>query len=189
MQITKIFTFESSHRVLGADSERCRKSVHGHSYKVELTLESSKLNRAMMVYDFGNLKGTVKNFIDSFDHCHLIYSKDSAEYKDFFKKMNKRWIEVPFNPTAEMISTFIFAVVNHILIYTIPSNGEGIIKIHSVKVWETATGSATCFEDDDWAWQWDLDDIIYSDGVKEDWCEDLKKIFRNEMVENKPVVD
>ncbi|WP_238353640.1 6-pyruvoyl trahydropterin synthase family protein [Pseudomonas proteolytica] len=69
MLIRKLFKFESAHIVRNCTSRRCSRSLHGHSYKIEVLLEAYALDHGQMVYDFGLLKGTVGNFIDGFDHA------------------------------------------------------------------------------------------------------------------------
>ena len=179
MEITKIFTFEGSHIVRNCSSHRCSHSVHGHSYKVELTFEAKHLDNAQMAYDFGLMKGTIKEFIDSLDHCHVICSQDSDEYVKFFQSHNDRWVMVPFNPSAEMLSIFIMRWVQLILEQTNTNNGEDKgLKIKNVTVWETATGRAKCDEDDVltiWTDLW-IPAICFSTGVTKDWSKDLKAI-------------
>lgn len=158
MKIRKLFKVESSHIVRNCSSDRCSKSVHGHSAKIEIVLESSGLDDAGMVYDFGLMKGSIKEFIDSMDHCHIMWNKDSEEYKNFFKKYNERWIELPFNPSAEMLSLFIFHVVKHIIEHTDKKNNESDIIVNSVRYHETDTGWAECNADDYerlWDHNWD----------------------------------
>ena len=190
MLITKIFNVESSHRVINCSSERCKYSLHGHSAKIELTLSAPKPDNGGMVYDFGLMKGTIKEFIDSMDHCNLFYSLDDRNYTEFIKRFNDRWIELPVSPSAEFLAAFIFKSVQFILDHTITNNGESKIKVYSVKYHETASGSATCFEEDvdEWA-KYDLDDVVVSPGVQNDWSEGLKSImFRDGMFAN-PVVE
>lgn len=182
MIIRKLFEFESSHHVLNCSSERCSHSVHGHSYKVEIGLEARYLDNGQMVYDFGLMKSTIKEFIDSMDHCHMMWVADSKEYLQFFKDHNSRWIQLPFNPSAEMISVFIFAYIQHILDHTQMRNGEDAdIHVHSVKVWETRTGSAECFKEDVkslWNPEWMTPDrVVFSDGVIKAWKTPLKDII------------
>lgn len=177
MRITKIFTVESSHIVRNCTSERCSHSVHGHSYKIECEFESETLDNAQMVIDFGLMKGSTKAWIDSMDHCHIICSKDSDEYREFFKKCNDRWIEVPFNPSAEMLSVWILAQLNEMLRRTIFANGEKGPWIKSVTVWETATGRATAECQDlsnIWRDNW-FKEITYSEGVEKDWPQELRQ--------------
>lgn len=187
MKIRKKFRVESSHIVRNCSSDRCSNSVHGHSAIIEIVLESRTLDNAGMVYDFGLLKGSVKQWIDSMDHCHLIWNEDQDEYKDFFKRMNKRWIQLPFNPSAEMLSVFIFKYVQQILNHHSKRNGEGDIKVAAVRYHETETGWAECDAIDVenlWNSKWDSQ-IMYSDGVLEDWSQELKDcLFRGRVILN-----
>ena len=73
MRIRKLFRFENAHVVRNCTSDRCRRSIHGHSYQVELILEANRLDHGQMVYDFGLLKGVIRDLFDSFDHNMLIY--------------------------------------------------------------------------------------------------------------------
>jgi 6-pyruvoyltetrahydropterin/6-carboxytetrahydropterin synthase len=47
MIIRKQFKFEGAHIVRNCTTRRCKKSIHGHSYVVEVFFTSNKL------YDFG----------------------------------------------------------------------------------------------------------------------------------------
>ncbi len=75
MLIRKLFKFENAHVVRNCTSDRCKRSIHGHSYKVELLLKASKLDHGQMVYDFGLLKGVIKDLFDSFDHAICFWEK------------------------------------------------------------------------------------------------------------------
>lgn len=173
MIIRKLFKFEGSHVVRNCTSQRCRESIHGHSYKVELLIESNKLDDGQMVLDFGILKTVVKDFIDGFDHTHVMWEKDKKEVLDFFKKENQRWIELPVSPSAEMLSIVIYYVVQTILAQTVFSNGEEGIHLHSVIVHETATGYAQCFKQDVMNHYvmkgYGLEDIKFSPEILKEW--------------------
>ena len=84
MIIRKLFKFEGSHIVRNCTSERCSQSIHGHSYLVEVFLESTRLDNAGMVMDFG-LMSSFKDIVDMFDHTHLLWDKDDGEYRNFIK--------------------------------------------------------------------------------------------------------
>ena len=181
MIITKLFSAESAHIVRNCTSHRCSHSIHGHSAKIELSLECNQLDNAGMVYDFGLMKGTIKELIDSMDHCYIICQYDDPEFIEFIQKNCDRWIMLPFNPSAELLSMFVHRFSQIITDNTNVNNGEGKVGVYSVKYWETATGSATSH-------QWDLDDlwnplwetqIRFSDGVIKDWSKDLKDIIFN----------
>lgn len=191
MIIRKEFRVESSHIVRNCSSHRCSHSVHGHSAVIEVLLEGRTLDNAGMLYDFGLMKGTVKQFIDSMDHCHLIWSKDNNEYNEFFKKTNDRWISLPFNPSAEQLSMFIHYFVQLIIDRTIKTNGEcKDLRVRGVKYHETTTGYAECDSDDTFVWfkpEW-LSEIEFSPGVVNDWGEDLITILNGDVVKN-PIVE
>lgn len=187
MVIRKEFRVESSHIVRNCSSWRCSHSVHGHSAVIEVMLEGTKLDNAGMLYDFGLMKSTIKQFIDSSDHCHLIWSKDEPEYKEFFKKTNDRWIELPFNPSAENLSMYYMRGIQNILDHTRMMNGETTnLRVKGVRYHETTTGWAECSQSDiDILWDPDWDNqIVYSDGVTNDWSNDLRMIYKGIKIEN-----
>lgn len=187
MIITKIFNVESAHIVRNCTSHRCSHSIHGHSAKIELSFYSHQLDNAGMVYDFGLMKGTIKELIDSMDHCYILCQYDSPEFIEFIQANCDRWIMLPFNPSAEMLSVFVHRFSQMIMDNTITQNGEGCIGVKSVKYHETATGSATSSEADVitfWNPLWETQ-IRFSDGVVKDWSKDLKSIIiKNEKVTN-----
>lgn len=143
MIITKEFEGEMAHIVRNCSTERCKKSIHGHSFKVLVSLKADKLDNAGMIYDFGLMKGSIKQFIDSFDHCTVFWDKDNSEYINFIKKHSERWISLSFNPSAEMLSLFILSGIQSILNCTKMNNGEAKIIVEKVQYFETRTGSAT----------------------------------------------
>jgi len=146
--IRKLFKFENAHIVRGCSTERCSFNIHGHSYKVEVLLESDYLDNGDMVYDFGLIKIRIKDLIDSFDHSITLYNKDSNEYKTDMKKHSKRWIELPVSPSAEQFSRVIFLIVQKIIDNTMMINGEMEVSVNSIIVHETDTGYAQCFKKD-----------------------------------------
>lgn len=79
LSVTKRFEFEAAHHL--PDYDGVCSNVHGHSYKLYVTVGSKELNKGMVI-DFKMLKHIVKEFIvDVYDHQNL---------NDFFE-----------NPTAE----------------------------------------------------------------------------------------
>lgn len=189
MKIRKEFRVESSHIVRNCTSHRCSHSVHGHSAVIEVVLEGRQLDNAGMLYDFGLMKGTVKEFIDSSDHCHLICEYDKPEYIKFFTEENDRWIMLPFNPSAEMLSLYYFHFIQLILNNTVMNNGEGEVKVKSVRYHETTTGWAECDKlDHDIIWdpEWD-DKIFYSKGITNEWSKSLISVLTGNKIEN-PII-
>lgn len=175
MIIRKEFRVESAHIVRNCTSHRCSHSIHGHSAVVELFFESDQLDNAQMVVDFGLMKTSIKQFIDSMDHCYLLCSKDKPEFKEFIVKECDRYIILPFNPSAEMLSLYIFRNVKNILELTNFANGESNVKLKAVRYHETTTGYAECSEEDlANIWKPEYDKIEYSQGVIDDWDFELR---------------
>lgn len=172
MIIRKLFKFENAHIVRFCSSKRCKTSIHGHSYRAEILLESNFLDNAGMVYDFGLMKRNIKCLIDSFDHATTLFSGDDAEYLNDMKKHSKRWIEIPVNPSAEQFCRIFFVLIDRLLKSTVMQNGEREVKIHSVIVHETDTGYAQCFRDDAYnakMGEINLKDIIFSPEIISEW--------------------
>lgn len=185
MKIRKLFTVESAHIVRNCTSHRCSHSIHGHSAKIEVFLTSNKLDNAGMVYDFGLMKNSIKQFIDSTDHCYLLWEKDDEEFKNFIKKNNDRWIELPFNPSAENLSIFYMVMINYILKNTQTGNGEGIVRCCGVRYHETASGYAECDINDEGYLPTDWHNrITFSAGVQRDWNSDLKDFMTHKYLWN-----
>jgi 6-pyruvoyltetrahydropterin/6-carboxytetrahydropterin synthase len=184
MIIRKLFKFENAHIVRGCSSVKCRASVHGHSYKVEVLFESNFLDHGQMVYDFGLMKQSIKALVESFDHAITLWSGDSKEYIEDMKKHSSRWVELPVSPSAEQFSRVIFIMIDALLALTCKVNGEKEVKMHSVIVHETDTGYAQCFYEDAYSelmGKIALEDIIFSQEVKEGFGD--PKLF--EKIKNK----
>ena len=172
MLIRKLFKFENAHIVRNCTSDRCRRSIHGHSYQVELILSAHRLDHGQMIYDFGLLKSEIKELIDSFDHAICFWDKDDAGYIDACKTYSARWISLPVSPSAEQFSRVFFFLVDQVLQQTSTQNGEGDVEVHSVIVHETATGYAQCFRDDvnnQQMGRLNLEDIVFSEQVTREW--------------------
>ena len=106
IRITKIFTFETAHILYGYDG-KC-KNLHGHSYKLFVTLKGEPINdinnvKNGMVIDFGELKSIVKQeIIDEWDHSVLINAL--SPHIDLGKDLEKQGHKViycDFQPTCE----------------------------------------------------------------------------------------
>ncbi|MBH1969683.1 6-carboxytetrahydropterin synthase [Moraxellaceae bacterium AER2_44_116] len=174
MLIRKLFRFENAHIVRNCSSDRCSRSIHGHSYQVEILLEAHALDNGQMIYDFGLLKGHVKELIDSFDHAVAFWDKDNAEYIAFCKQFSARWISLPVSPSAEQFSRVIFVLVDAVLKQTVMQNGEADVSLHSIIVHETITGYAQCFRYDVENPRMgliQLDEIVFSEQVCLEWSD------------------
>ncbi|WP_230658968.1 6-pyruvoyl trahydropterin synthase family protein [Psychrobacter sp. I-STPA10] len=172
MRIRKLFKFENAHIVRNCSSDRCKRSIHGHSYQIELILEATRLDHGQMVYDFGLLKSSIKDIIDSFDHAICFWNKDDPEYIKACKTFSARWISLPVSPSAEQFSRVIFFWADAILQQTQMQNGEADVQVYSVIAHETATGYAQCFREDvynEQMGQLELESFEFSEQIKTEW--------------------
>jgi len=172
MIIRKSFKLETAHKVLNCTTHRCSHSSHGHSVIVEVFFSAKGLDNGQMILDFGLMKSTIKEFLDSFDHAYSMWVNMDQEEKDFHKKYSERWIELPFSPSAESLSLLYLFVIDKIMNATQFNNGEKSPQAISVRYHETDTGYAESFRDDlEWCNCCSLGDIKFSQGIVDEWAD------------------
>ena len=172
MIIRKLFKFENAHIVRGCSTQKCSQNIHGHSYKIEVLLESNYLDNGQMIYDFGLMKRSIKELIEAFDHSITLWSGDDSTYLADMKKHSARWIELPVSPSAEQFSRVIYLMVERVLNSTGMVNGERDVKLNSIIVHETQTGYAQGFREDAYSKLMGLirlSDIKFSKEIQMSW--------------------
>ena len=131
--VTKSFTFDAAH-ILTNHSGLC-KNLHGHTYRVEVSVTEDPACPRDMVIDFKDLKSISEEIICSqFDHA-FIYNTTSpgeCEIASLIQKHAMRTVALPFRSTAENLAHFFFDELR-----------ARIPELSAVTVWETATNSAT----------------------------------------------
>lgn len=145
IRITKQFNFETGHALYGYDG-KC-KNVHGHSYKLSVTVIGSPIRDTSnvkygMVIDFGDLKKIVKEeIVDVFDHA-TVFNKNTPhiELAKELKDRGHHVILVDYQPTSEMM-VIDFA-------QKIQSRLPESIKLHAIKLQETETSFAEWYASD-----------------------------------------
>ena len=193
MEIRKEFKFEVAHIVRNCTSERCSHSIHGHSVVLEVFFTADKLDNGQMIMDFGLMKDNIKDFIDGFDHCLVVWDKDK-ELVDIAKKASDRHIILPINTSAEAQAIFFVRVLNLILGATEFNNGEGDVKVSRVRYHETRTGYAEATIDDVDMLPFDLEKCYFSPQIIKEWGSDIFKetldAYKNQKVAFKnPVIE
>ena len=189
MLIRKLFKFENAHIVRDCTTQRCSENIHGHSYKIEVLLESNYLDDGQMVYDFGLTKLYIKELIDSFDHAITLWSKDDSKYVEAMKTYSNRWVELPVSPSAEQFSRVIYLMVERVLSCTDMQNGEKDVHLHSIIVHETQTGYAQGFKEDAYSilmGEIKLEEIVFSPQVQSEWSDTLlwEKLLSQKSIKN-----
>ena len=112
-------SFAAGHALRGYKG-KCE-NIHGHNYKVRVTLEGQELDSTGLLYDFVHLKQVVQGVIRSLDHRYL------NEFPPFDA----------INPSAENISKYIYEETAKQMK---SANGA---RISSITVWETDVTAAT----------------------------------------------
>lgn len=135
--ITKKYTTETAHIVRNASSERCRYSLHGHSYSWHVSIEGP-IGENGMVIDFKDL-AYIKGVVDLFDHATVLWDKEDKEFKNFFLNTFRRVLIMKKNTTAECMARLIFQATKEWL-NELDVKDYNVVK---VDVWETATGCAS----------------------------------------------
>ncbi|MCK4353385.1 6-carboxytetrahydropterin synthase QueD [candidate division WOR-3 bacterium] len=114
--------FSAAHQLKGYPG-KCER-LHGHNFKVKITVESKKLKPLGFVIDFKELKKILGKVIERFDHRNL---NELPEFKTI-------------NPTAENIARVIYQSLKPEI--NPLANG----KLREVQVWESDTNSVTYYE-------------------------------------------
>ena len=172
MIIRKMFDMENAHIVRGCSTLKCRSSLHGHSYKIELLFESNYLDNGQMVIDFGLIKHHIKDIIDAFDHSITLWSGDDSGYIEAMKRYSDRWVVLPVSPSAEQFARVFFVIIDRFFALVNMKNGEKEVKLHSVIAHETDTGYAQAFREDAYSklmGEIALEDIHFSKAITDSW--------------------
>ncbi|MBC8395896.1 MAG: 6-pyruvoyl trahydropterin synthase family protein [Flavobacteriales bacterium] len=142
IRITKQFKMEMAHALYGYDG-LC-KNIHGHSYRLWVTLRGPVLDepgheKDGMVLDFGLLKRLVKpHIIDKYDHSFVLNANSSHANIDL-SAFEKVYL-LPYQPTSEnLVNDFVSIIKNQL-----PEN----IELYKVVLSETANSFAEwCLDD------------------------------------------
>lgn len=130
--VTKTVKFDAAH-ILTNHQGLC-KNLHGHTYRVDVSVSESVGSESDMVIDFKDLKGIATEVIcDKFDHA-FIYNTESPGEREIaavVEKNGMRTVAIPFRSTAENLAKLFFNELK-----------ERIATLASVRVWETADSSA-----------------------------------------------
>lgn len=100
LSITKLFSFEAAHRI--SNYQGACNQVHGHSYKLHITVSAEMPAENDMVLDFKVLKELVQSHVLAlWDHSLML--KDNAENRHFFLNYPGKIYWMDREPTAEQI--------------------------------------------------------------------------------------
>ena len=109
--------FDAAHALRGYEG-KCEK-LHGHRYRVAVTIRASQLNEIGLAYDFTLLKRQAAEVLARFDHTLL---NDVAPFDTV-------------NPSAENIAATVYGEMKSRL-------AGAAVSISKIEVWESPTSRA-----------------------------------------------
>ncbi len=118
-EVTVEQSFAAGHALRGYHG-KCE-NVHGHNYKVRVTIQGEQLDATGLLVDFVEVKRTMKQVIEYLDHRFL---NDVPPFDIL-------------NPSAENMARYFYDEFSKGLHAAVP------VRIAEVKIWETDTTSAT----------------------------------------------
>ncbi len=114
-------SFSAAHQLRGYKG-KCE-NMHGHNWKVQISVMSEELNDIDLVIDFHELKRMAREVTAPLDHAFL---------NDIFPFTEK-------NPSSENMAKWIFDSMKKKI-------SDNAIRVSAVTVWESDTASATYYE-------------------------------------------
>lgn len=130
--VTKTVRFDAAH-ILTNHTGLC-KNLHGHTYRVDVSVSQRDGADGDMVIDFKDLKRIATEVVcERFDHA-FIYNTESAGEREIaavVEKNGMRTVPIPFRSTAENLAKMFFGEIK-----------ARIPGLSAVKVWETADSCA-----------------------------------------------
>ena len=116
-EVTVEETFAAGHALRGYKG-KCE-NVHGHNYRVQISVEGPELDSIGLLVDFGDVKKLMRAVVAKLDHRFI---NDLPPFD-------------VVNPSAENMAKYFYDEI---------SSGVGPeVRIRKVKIWETDTTSAT----------------------------------------------
>lgn len=115
--------FSAAHQLRGYKG-KCE-NLHGHNWKVQVSVISEVLNEIELVIDFHELKEITREIVSNLDH----------------KIINNVYPFMEKNPSSENIAKWIYDSLKEKLKVKYDH-----IEVSSVTVWESSTASATYYE-------------------------------------------
>lgn len=149
-KITAKFQIEAAHKLMASYNEDCKNNIHGHSYKLYVSLRRGGPLTDGMVIDFKRFKEIINdNIISKYDHSLILYKDDPLveRVKEYVSKL----VLYNDNPTAEHMAFIMLHEIKNILKKIISRSFHQCYFV-SLKLYETEdnfveTGEIDLFND------------------------------------------
>ena len=135
-RVCKTLEIESAH-LLSKHPALCR-FPHGHTRRVEVVLESDRLDANGMVCDFKDIKAAIQRVVEIYDHA-LCMNDTDPNFKKLRKIYGDRVVAFSGEPTSERMAEVIYVAVARDLRRLFKKTGARLAK---VRVWETSSSWA-----------------------------------------------
>ncbi len=113
--------FAAAHNLINYQGD-CE-NLHGHNWRVEVSVTASKLDKAGLAIDFKLLKKEANALLDEFDHKYV-------NQHNFFEELS---------PSSENIARYLYQELSKRL-------NDGNVKVDRIAVWESDNACAEYFE-------------------------------------------
>lgn len=143
MRVTKHVEFEAAHVLPGYDGG-CG-NLHGHTYKIEVTVEGPQDEAFGFVLDFKDLKKAIEEVVP--DH-RFIFKKGNIMCEDIaavLDQYNIKYVRYDFDTTAENMVGYFAEMIQDYLQNELGYSED--IKVVEVKLYETTNSFATWKKD------------------------------------------
>ena len=136
VRVTREEEFEAAHLLPGYNGG-C-KNLHGHSYKIKVTVEGPRNKGWGMVLDFKRLKKIIKEVVP--DHKFLAYVEDeiAMQIVSILYQNNMDYVLFDFDTTAENMVGYFAARIQDEL-----DELYDDVKVVKIRLWETTNSEAT----------------------------------------------
>ena len=121
-ELTVEVGFSAAHQLRGYKGN-CE-HIHGHNWRVQISVVADRLNEIDIVMDFRDLKRVAREVVAPLDHVFL------NEVFPFTEK----------NPSSENIAKWIFDSLKKKI-------SDGVVRVAAVTVWESDSASASYYEE------------------------------------------
>lgn len=134
--VTKVVDFHAAHRL--TDHKGLCYNIHGHTYKLEVTVTSKELQDGMIV-DFYELKNLLNLYVVSkFDHAVIINQKSDCgidqDFEEMIYKHGMKYVNIDDRTTSENIAIYIYKILTEVF-----EVGEYPFELVNVRLYETDT--------------------------------------------------
>ena len=119
-EVTVEQTFAAGH-ALREYKGKCE-NIHGHNYRVQVTVEGDRLNRIGLLVDFVEVKRVLREVMGRLDHQFI------NDLEPF----------TTLNPSAENLAKYFYDEI----VRQLPNDAETNARLAQVKIWETDTSIA-----------------------------------------------